>query len=276
MHNYPYLGFGLGLRPEHYKTILEIKPKIDWFEIVTEDYLIPGGKNLYFLDQVRQSYPIVMHGVSLSIGSCDPVNQDYLKQLKKLADHIQPSWVSDHLCWTGVNGLNTHDLLPLPYTEEALRHVVKRVKQVQEYLGRQILLENVSSYVSYRNSTFTEWAFLTEVANQADCLLLLDINNIYVSAFNHGFQAKEYIDGVPAQRVCQFHLAGHSNLGTHIIDTHDDDIIAEVWDLYAYALKTFGPVSTLIERDAHIPPIEELVIELGQARAIAEKTTAKA
>ena len=263
MHNNPYLGFGLGLRPEHYKTVLEIKPKIDWFEIITEDYLIPGGKNLYFLDQIRQHYPMVMHGVSLSIGSCDPLHQDYLKQLKQLAERIQPAWISDHLCWTGVNGINTHDLLPIPYTEEALQHLVKKIKQVQSYLDRQILLENVSSYVTYQDSTLSEWEFLTEVANQADCLLLLDINNIYVSAFNHGFKAKDYIDGVPAQRVCQFHLAGHSNLGTHIIDTHDDDIIAEVWELYAYALKTFGKVSTLIERDDHIPPLEELVTEVG-------------
>ena len=232
MQNNSYLGFGLGLRPKHYRSILKSKPDVDWFEIVTEDYLTPGGKHPYYLRQIRERYPIVMHGVSLSIGSSDPLNYDYLNQVKQLADHIDPPWVSDHLCWTGVSGINTHDLLPLPYTEEALDHVAKRVMEVQEYLGRQILLENVSSYVTYQQADYTEWDFLVELTKRADCLLLLDINNIYVSAFNHDFDADEYINAIPIERVRQFHLAGHQNCGSHIIDTHDHDIIKQVWDLY--------------------------------------------
>lgn len=272
MHKYPTLGFGLGLRPQHYHSILETKPRVDWFEIISEDYLIAGGKHPYHLELIREHYPIVMHGVSMSIGSCDPLDKDYLKQLKQLADRIQPVWVSDHLCWTGVNGINAHDLLPLPYTEEALEHLVNRVTQAQEYLGRQILLENVSSYISYQASEMTEWEFLTQLTQRADCLLLLDVNNIYVSAFNHGFKAEDFVNGVPIERVCQFHLAGHSNYGTHIIDTHDHDIIEQVWDLYAYALQRFKNVSIMIERDDHIPPLEDLVKELDQARTIAQKT----
>lgn len=269
MQKFPYLGFGLGLRPKHYEDILKTNPPVDWFEIITEDYLVPGGHNLYFMDRIRERYPMVMHGVSLSIGSCDPLDQDYLQQVKKLAERVNPAWISDHLCWTGVNGINTHDLLPLPYTEEALQHIVQRVKQVQDFLGRQILLENPSSYVSFKSDTFQEWDFLVEVAKQADCLILLDVNNVYVSAFNHNFDAKEYINAIPIERVPQFHMAGHSHFDTHIIDTHDHDIVQEVWDLYAYTLERFGKVSTMIERDDHIPPLIELVAELNKARTIA-------
>lgn len=275
MSKYPYLGFGLGLRPKHYDAILNGSLAVDWFEIITEDYLVPGGRNLYYLDKIRERYPVVMHGVSLSIGSADPVNKNYLQQVKNLAERINPAWISDHLCWTGVDGVNTHDLLPLPYTSEALTHVVKKIKQVQDFLGRQILLENVSSYVTFKDSKFTEWEFLSRVAEQADCLLLLDINNIYVSAFNHNFDPHEYIDNVPTQRVCQFHMAGHSNYKTHIIDTHDHEIIEKVWDLYAYAVERFGKVSTMIERDDHIPPLEELILELNKARAIAKEVLAE-
>jgi uncharacterized protein (UPF0276 family) len=275
MKNFPYLGFGIGLRPKHYQDILETKPNIDWFEIVSEDYLIEGGHHLYCMQQIREHYPMVMHGVALSIGSCDALDQDYLTRLRDLAERIQPAWISDHLCWTGLNGVNTHDLLPLPYTEEALKHVVKKVKQVQEFLGRQILLENVSSYVAFKSSEMTEWDFLKEVAQQADCGILLDVNNIYVSAFNHDFNPIDYINGVPVDRVKQFHMAGHSNFGTHIIDTHDHAIIPDVWELYAIALKRFGKVSTLIERDDHIPALEELMTELDQARAIAKKVFAE-
>lgn len=267
------LGFGLGLRTAHYIDILNTHPPIDWFEIISENFLIPGGKPLYFLDQFRERYPIVMHGVSLSIGSTDPLNFDYLQQLKELSQRVNPVWMSDHLCWTGVHGLNMHDLLPLPYTEETLEHLVSRLKQVQDFLGRQILLENVSSYVTFNDSTFSEWDFLKTVAIEADCKILLDINNIYVSAFNHGFDPLEYIQGIPKDRVQQFHLAGHSNCGTHIIDTHDAPIIDPVFELFEAALKHFGPTATMIERDDHIPPLQELLDELNRARMITERVT---
>jgi hypothetical protein len=271
--NASFLGFGLGLRTEHYHEILENKPKVDWFEALSENYMVPGGKPLYFLDRIRADYPMVMHGVSLSIGSTAPVNLDYLKELKQLADRIQPAWISDHLCWTGIHGQNMHDLLPMPYTEEAAKHVAERVKIVQDYLGRQILLENVSSYASYVDSTMTEWEFIQQVSDAADCLLLLDVNNIYVSSFNHQFDAKAFIDGVPKQRVRQIHLAGHHNYGDYIIDTHDAPVIDPVWDLYAHAIQRFGAVSTMIERDDDIPALGVLVEELDIARQLAAKHT---
>ena len=264
----PFLGFGLGLRPDHYETILNERPAVDWFEILSENYMVPGGKPLYFLDRVREHYPLVMHGVSLSLGSTDPLNRDYLKELKQLAQRIDPVWISDHLCWTGVSGTNLHDLMPLPYTEEAIRHVVDRISLVQDYLGRRILIENVSSYVSYRESELTEWEFLSAIAERADCLLLLDINNIYVSACNHEFDPLEYLDNLPADRVYQHHLAGHTNEGTYIVDTHDEPVFKAVWDLYAEAVKRFGSVSVMIERDDNIPPFAELYGELQYARKI--------
>ena len=263
------LGFGLGLRTEHYEAVLNEAPRVDWFEIVTENYLVPGGKPLYYLDRIRERFPLVMHGVSLSIGSTDPLDLDYLHQLKQLATRVQPRWISDHLCWTGVDGLNLHDLLPLPYTEEALRHVAARVRQVQDFLGQRIVLENVSSYLDYTDSTLSEWEFLSALATEADCDLLLDINNIYVSSVNHGFDALEFLAGVPQGRVRQLHLAGHRAHGTHLIDTHDAPIAAAVWDLYNVALRRFGDVATLIERDDNIPPLAELVAELDIARAYA-------
>jgi len=263
------LGFGLGLRTDHYETILETRPQVDWFEILSENYLVPGGKPLHFLDRIRERYPVVMHGVSLSVGSTDPLNYDYLRQLKTLAARVEPAWISDHLCWTGVHGRNMHDLLPLPYTEEAVAHVACRVQQVQDFLGRRILLENVSSYVTYRQSAMTEWEFLNAVVERADCLVLLDVNNIYVSSFNHGFDPLDYLNAVPVERVQQFHLAGHRNLETHIIDTHDEPVVDPVWDLYRAAVRRFGGVSTMIERDDHIPPLAELLAELDQARRIA-------
>lgn len=269
MSTRPYLGYGLGLRKEHYETILREQPAVDWFEILSENYMVDGGKPLYYLDRIREQYPLVMHGVSLSIGGTDPLDQDYLARLKSLADRVQPAWISDHLCWTGVHGTNLHDLMPLPYTEETVRHVADRVSQVQDYLGRQILLENVSSYVAFRESEFTEWEFLREVAEQADCLILLDINNIHVSAFNHNFDAYAYLAGIPPERVYQFHLAGHTHEGDLIIDTHDHPIVDPVWELYAAAVRRFGDVSTMIERDDNIPPLAELLAELAQARQIA-------
>ena len=271
-HKLPALGFGLGLRTEHYNAILESKPNVDWFEVLSENYMIPGGKPLYYLDRIRENYPVVMHGVSLSIGSTTPFDADYLRDLKKLADRIQPAWISDHLCWTGVHGQNIHDLLPLPYTEETAQHVAERVGIVQDYLGRRILLENVSSYASYVDSTMTEWEFITEIAEKADCLLLLDVNNIYVSSYNHQFDAKAFIDGVPKNRVQQIHLAGHQNNGDYIIDTHDAPVIDPVWDLYEYAISRFGAISTMIERDDHIPELGVLVEELQIARDIAAKS----
>ena len=266
----PPLGFGLGLRTDHYEEILAGQTGVDWFELLSENYLVPGGKPLHYLDRIRAHYPVVMHGVSLSIGSSDPLDMHFLRALKALAKRVSPHWISDHLCWTGVSGRNTHDLLPLPYTEEALAQVVAKVEAVQDYLGRRILLENVSSYVSYKDSELTEWEFLAEIARRADCLILLDVNNIYVSAYNHGFDAEAYLDAIPAERVQQIHLAGHSNCGDHIIDTHDADVIDPVWDLYAKAIARLGPVSTMIERDDHIPPLADLVSELDRARCVAQ------
>ncbi len=265
-NNLPSLGFGLGLRTEHYNEILDSKPNIDWFEALSENYMIPGGLPLNFLDRIRADYPVVMHGVSLSIGSTAPIDPTYLKDLKKLADRIQPKWISDHLCWTGVHGQNLHDLLPLPYTEETAKHVAERVKIVQDYLGRQILLENVSSYASYVDSSMSEWEFISLISEQADCLLLLDVNNIYVSSYNHQFDAKTFINGVPKNRVQQIHLAGHQNNGDYIIDTHDAPVIDHVWDLYSYAISKLGEVSTMIERDDSIPELDVLVQELQIAR----------
>ncbi|HEY3859793.1 MAG TPA: DUF692 domain-containing protein [Gammaproteobacteria bacterium] len=264
----PYLGFGLGLRTDHYEAILAERPAVDWLEILSENYMVDGGKPLHYLERFRALYPLVMHGVSLSIGSGDPLDRDYLDRLKALADRVQPQWISDHLCWTGIAGKNLHDLMPLPYTEEAVRHVAARVRQVQEHLGRQILLENVSSYVSYTQSAMSEWEFLSAVCEAADCLILLDINNIYVSSHNHGFDAMDYLRGVPASRVRQFHLAGHTHNGNIIVDTHDQPIIRDVWDLYADAVRLLGPVSTMIERDANIPPLAVLMAELDKARRI--------
>lgn len=263
------LGFGLGLRTAHYEAILKSMPRVDWFEALSENYLVPGGKPLHYLDRIRSRYPVVLHGVSLSIGGIDPLDRAYLRSLKTLAERVEPAWISDHLCWTGVGGRNLHDLMPLPYTEEALAHVARRVREVQDFLGRRILLENVSTYVTYRDSRMSEWQFLAALAEEADCLILLDVNNIYVSAYNHGFDPLEFLAGVPLRRVQQIHLAGHDNCGDYIIDTHDAPVIDPVWALYAAALRRFGDVPTMIERDARIPPLAKLVRELDRARGIA-------
>lgn len=268
----PYLGFGLGLRPEHYEAILQQRPALDWLEIITENYLIPGGKPLYFLDQIRRHYPIVMHGVSLSIGSVDPLDFTYLQQVKTLAERIEPIWISDHLCWTGTEGLNMHDLLPLPYTQQTIDHVVSRIQRVQDFLGRQILIENVSSYLTYQQSEMQEWEFLTEIVQRADCYILLDVNNIYVSSVNHDFNPQTYLNNIPPQRIYQIHLAGHANHGDYIIDTHDATVIQAVWDLYASAIKRFGAISTMIERDDNIPPLNELLLEVEEARNVAKQS----
>jgi uncharacterized protein (UPF0276 family) len=235
------------------------------------DSPVPGGKPLRMLDAIRERYPVVLHGVSMSVGSVDGLDPGYLDALAALVRRVQPLWISDHLCWTGVHGRQLHDLLPLPYSEEALRVVVRNVRRAQDALGRRLVLENVSSYAEYRASSMTEWDFLNAVAEEADCLLLLDVNNVYVSSVNHGYDATRFIDAMPIKRVQQIHLAGHSNHGTHIVDTHDHPIAAPVWALYRQACERFGPVATLIERDDRIPPLAELIDELDQARAIAAR-----
>lgn len=264
-----FLGFGLGLRTQHFHDVLETQPEVDWFEIISENFMVAGGKPKYYLHQIRERYPMVMHGVSMSIGSTDPLDMNYLQKLKSLINEVQPEWVSDHLCWTGLEGVNSHDLLPMPYTEEAIDHVAARIRQVQDYLGRQMLIENVSSYISYAESRMTEWEFYSEVVERADCLMLLDVNNIYVSSRNHGFDAEAYLNAINPARVRQFHLAGHSDFGTHVIDTHDHDVPDPVWALYRKAIERFGPVSTMIERDDNIPALTDLVVELDIARGIA-------
>jgi len=271
-----HLGHGLGLRRQHYEHILAHRPRVDWFEILSENYMVPGGRPLAMLDRIRADYPMVMHGVSLSIGSSDPLDRDYLDALATLAERVEPAWISDHLCWTGVGGRNAHDLLPLPYTEEALAHVAGRILQVQDHLRRRIAIENVSSYLSFRHSTMSEWDFLAAVADRADCGILLDVNNVFVSSFNHDFDALAYLDAVPRERVWQFHLAGHSDRGDYLLDTHDHPVRPEVWALYAEACLRFGRVSTLLERDDHIPELPELLLELEQARTIQESVLAAA
>ena len=269
---YPSLGFGLGLRKEHYHSILDApeneKPDIDWFEILTENYLVEGGKPLYFLDQICERYPVVMHGVSMSIGSTDPINIEYLTQVKQLAERTDAHWISDHLCFTGLEGVNAHDLLPLPYTDETIKFVSDKIRKTQDFLGRRILIENVSSYITYKQSNMTEWEFIKAIAEESDSLILLDINNIFVSAFNHSFDPLNYLDGVPANRVQQHHLAGHTQYPDYIIDTHDHDVVDGVWKLYAESIKRFGNVSTIIERDDNIPELSEMMQELQMARDV--------
>ena len=272
----PRLGFGLGLRPDHYEAILAEAPRVDWFEAISENYMVGGGKPLRWLERIRADYPVVLHGVSLSIGSCDTLDRAYLIELKALAERIRPAWISDHLCWTGIAGRNMHDLLPLPHTEEAVHHIAARVREVQDFLGRRILLENVSSYAVFKDSRLAEWDFLKAIAEEADCLLLLDINNIYVNSQNHGFDPLDYLRAIPVSRVQQIHLAGHSRNGALLIDTHDHPVPEGVWELYAAAVRRFGAVATMIERDDRIPPLQELVAELDRARAIAAGSLAVA
>ena len=262
----PWLGFGLGLRTEHFSAVLEQPPDVDWFEITSENFMVAGGKPRHYLDAIRQRYPLVMHGVSLSIGGTDPFDRDYLHSLRQLMLDIEPAWVSDHLCWTGVDHVNSHDLLPLPYSDEAVAHVVGRIGQVQDHLGREILLENLSTYVQFSASSMTEWEFLTEVSRRSGCRLLLDVNNVAVSARNHGFDPEPFLAGLPADRIWQIHLAGHSDYGHYAIDTHDHDVPPQVWALYESAIRRFGAISTMIERDDHLPPLPELVAELDHAR----------
>ena len=272
----PWHGYGLGLRSEHFDAVLDEHPAVDWFEIISENFMVAGGKPRHYLDQVRSRYPLAMHGVSLSIGSTDPLDMHYLRELKQLARHVEPIWISDHLCWTGNGGINSHDLLPLPYTGEAIAHVVARLQQVQEFLGREILIENVSTYVGFANAEMDEAAFLGEIARRSGCRILLDVNNIYVSSRNHGFDADAYVAALPAERIWQIHLAGHSDYGHYVIDTHDHPVRDEVWALYARTLARIGAVTTMIERDDHLPPLAELVAELDHARRIGNQVAQSA
>lgn len=265
---FPHLGHGVGLRTTHFPNVLDGAAPADWFEVISENFMIRGGRPLHVLELVRADAPVVLHGVSLSIGAVDPLNEGYLSELRALADRIEPAWVSDHLCWGGNGGHYAHDLLPLPYTEEALRHVVERVRRVQDRLQRRMLIENVSSYVTYTHSTMPEWEFIAAVARAADCGILLDVNNIYVSAVNHGFSPSEYLAGIPGDRIGQIHLAGHSDMGTHLLDTHDHAVPDVVWDVYREAVRRFGGVSTLVEWDEHVPPFETVIAEAERARAV--------
>jgi len=269
----PYLGQGVGLRTKHFPRVWEGTARVDWFEVISENFMIRGGRPLAVLERARATAPLVLHGVSLSLGSTDPLNETYLRDLRMLVARFEPAWVSDHLCWGSLGGHYVHDLLPLPYTEEALQHVVERILAVQDRLGRQILIENVSTYLTFSHSTMPEWDFLAAVATQADCGILLDVNNIYVSAINHNFNPEEYLAALPAEHIGQIHLAGHSNKGTYLLDTHDGPVIAPVWDLYRSALRRFGPVSTLIEWDDRIPEFDELCAEAERARAIEAEVT---
>jgi uncharacterized protein (UPF0276 family) len=261
-------GYGVGLRPEHYRDFADgAVPGVDWLEVLTENYLVPGGKPLAFLDRIRARYPVAMHGVSLSIAGTDALDEDYLRALESLVERVEPAWVSDHLCWTGVGGTNLHDLLPIPYTSAALRHIAARVGRVQDRLRRPLVLENISSYVRFGSDPMTEWEFLAELVKRSGCELLLDVNNVYVSAMNHGFDAWRYVNGLPRAAVRQVHLAGHTNNGHHLVDTHDGPVCEAVWDLYEHSVARFGDVPAMIERDDHIPPLAELVAELDIARA---------
>ncbi len=269
------LGHGIGLRTPHYREVLERRPDVDWFEVISENFMVAGGNPRRVLRRVREHYPVVMHGVSMSLGSTDPLDEEYLRGLRALADEVQPAWLSDHLCWGGVDGVRGHDLWPLPYCEEALAHVAARIAPAQERLGRRLLVENVSAYASFAASSMSEWQFLAELCRRADCGLLLDVNNVYVSARNLGFDAHEYLAGLPAGRVGQIHLAGHRDLGTHLLDSHDAPVAAPVWALYREALARFGQVATLIERDDDLPPLDQLLAESRTAAAVAAEVLGK-
>ncbi len=269
--HFPNLGFGLGLRPKHYSHIFENQPDVDWFEIISENFMDTGGKPRRNLAKIAERYPIVMHGVAMSIGTVDPLNSEYLRKLKKLADEIKPAWISDHLCWTGIAHKNSHDLLPVPYTEEALKHIIGRIKQVQDFLERPLTLENPSTYLEFKTSHIPESEFIAEMAKESGCHLLLDVNNVYVTCYNHRLDAKAYIDALPLDKVVQIHLSGHTNKGTHIIDTHDDHVVDAVWSLYKYVVHKAGRVpNTMVEWDGNIPEFDVLYAELDKAKDAAK------
>jgi uncharacterized protein (UPF0276 family) len=275
MEGFAALGQGLGLRPPFYEAAASGTAPVDWWEVISENFMVEGGNPRRVLHAARAQRPIVLHGVSMSLGSTDPLDDRYLERLAGLAREIEPAWISDHLCWSSFGGHSAHDLWPLPLTEEALGHVAGRVARVQERLGRRILIENVSSYLTYRHSTMSEPEFLTALAERADCGLLVDVNNVFVSAHNHGFDPVAFLDALPRARVGQFHLAGHSRLPTHLLDTHDHPVCEEVWELYRHAVARFGDVATLLERDDRIPPLDELVAESRRAGEIARRALAR-
>lgn len=266
----PHLGWGVGLRAEHTPALLGDWPAVDWFEVITENVMDSQGRARAVVEAVAERYPVVLHGVSMNIGASDPLDLRYLDGVAALAEALKPAWISDHLCWTGLGGHNSHDLLPLPYTEESLAHVASRVRQVQAHLGRPLVLENPSSYVTFRASTMAESVFLARLAEEADCGLLIDLNNVAVSCFNHGWDPDAYLAEIPSGRVVQLHLAGHSDLGTHRVDTHDGQVSEEVWSLYRRFYARIGGASTLVEWDASLPPLSVLIAEADRARAIAE------
>ena len=272
----PDLGLGIGLRTRHFTHILSEQPEMGFFEILTENFLDTGGRPSFFLDRIAEHYPIVMHGVSMSVGSSDPVDRDYVAKVKALAERTGALWVSDHVCWTGVLGRNTHDLLPLPYTEESLRHTAAKVREIQDLLERPLVLENPSTYLEFVPSAMPEWEFIARLAEEADCGILFDVNNVYVSAFNHGFDPVAYIDAIPADRVCQYHLAGHMHKGTHILDTHNDHVVDPVWELYGHTIRQVGLRATLLEWDADIPEFEVVHREVLKAGRWREQEAAHA
>ena len=269
-NNFPELGFGLGLRPAHYDHIFEHWPAVDWFEIISENFMDTDGRPLRHLARIAERYPVVMHGIGMSIGTIDPLNSEYLRKLKKLANWLNPAWISDHLCWTGMAHKNTHDLLPVPYTEEALAHIVERIKQVQDVLERPLALENPSTYLEFKSSHIPEAEFIARMAEQSGCRLLLDVNNVYVSCYNHRLDPKAYLDMLPLERVIQIHLSGHTDHGTHIIDTHDDHVTDVVWTMYQYVIHKAGRfMNTMVEWDDKIPSFDVLDAELAKAKAAA-------
>ena len=264
-------GAGIGLRSQHYREILETKPPIPWFEVLTENYFGAGGLPLYHLEQVRADYPVTLHGVGMSLGSTDPLNFDYLKKLKTLAERIEPAWVSDHLAWISADGRYVHDLLPVPYSDEALKNISERIDQVQDFLGRRLLIENPSSYMGFRNVDMTEWEFLAALVAQTDCDLLFDVNNVYVSSVNHGFDPVEYLHALPDGRVREIHLAGYEEQDNYLFDTHGYRVHPPVWDLYQMTVRQLGQIPTLIEWDTDIPEFEVLMDEAAKAQRLLDK-----
>lgn len=267
----PDLGVGIGLRVPHYRTILDDRPKVDFFEVISENFMVDGGKPLYHLDRVLETYPVIQHGVSLGIGGPDDLDEGYLGRLRTLVDRIKPAWLSDHFCWCGADGVNLHDLLPLPYTDEAVQRVVERAKRIQDFLGVRFALENTSSYMAYTASTMTEWEFVGRIAEEADIGLMFDVNNVYVSAYNHGFDPYEFVRNVPHDRIVQIHLAGHANLGDYIIDTHSGHVIDPVLDIYRETIALAGSVSSIIEWDDDIPALAVVLDEAEKARGVRDE-----
>ena len=274
--NLPDLGCGIGLRTTHYPHILREWPEVDWFEILSENFMNTGGRPLWVLDQVAARYPVALHGVSMNIGTTDPVNRDYLDELRRLAERCRAVWLGDHVCWTGVGGKNSHDLLPLPYNDAVLRHLVERIRIVQDHLERPLVMENPSTYLTFAESTMPEQVFLRRMAEEADCALLLDVNNVYVTCRNHDLDPWEYLEAIPYDRVVQIHLAGHTDKGTHCIDTHSAEVIDPVWELYAEVMRRTGGRATLVEWDEDVPPFEEVHAQALAARRYRQQVGAGA